>query len=64
MCEKFYHIRPVSYMYDKWDLLKGEKDSPMDAENKIYNFMFKHRIKYNEEEHKNYVRGIRKGGKK
>ena len=51
-------------MYDKWDLLKGEKDSPMDAENKIYNFMFKHRIKYNEEEHKNYVRGIRKGGKK
>lgn len=63
ICEKFYRIRPVSYMYDKWDLLKGEKDSPMDAENKIYNFMFKHRIKYNEEEHKNYIRGIRKGGK-
>lgn len=61
MCEKFYYIRPVSYMYDKWDLLKGEKDSPMDTENKIYNFMFKHRIKYNEEEHKKFVKLTKKG---
>ena len=57
ICEKFYHIRPVSYIYDKWDLL-GEKDSPADANNKIYQFLFKHRIKYDESEHKEYLKSL------
>jgi RNA polymerase subunit RPABC4/transcription elongation factor Spt4 len=44
-CDKFYGIRNVSYIYDKWDLL-GKKESPADAHNKVYNYLFKHRVKY------------------
>lgn len=50
-CDKFYPIRKVSYIYDKWGLIeKGSKDSPADKENKIYNFMLKHRTVYDESE--------------
>jgi DNA primase len=59
IAEKFYNIRPVSYIYDKWDLLK-DKDAPMDAKNKIYQFLFKHRIKYDENEHKEYIKSLEK----
>lgn len=57
ICEKFYHIRPVSYIYDKWNLL-GAKDSPADANNKIYQFLFKHRVKYDESEHREYIKSL------
>lgn len=56
-CEKFYRIRSISYIYDKWDLLKG-KDSPADARNRIYNFMLKYRVKYDEKEHKKYLKSL------
>lgn len=50
-CDKFYPIRKVSYMYDKWGLIgKGSKDSPADKDNKVYEFMRKHRIVYDESE--------------
>lgn len=56
-CEKFYRIRKVSYMFDRWGLLKnGSKDSPADMENKIFNFMFKHRTVYDEKEHNEYIK--------
>lgn len=59
-CEKFYKIRKVSYMYDGWGLLKkGSKDSPADANNKIFNFMFKHRTIYDENEHNKYLENLR-----
>lgn len=58
-CEKFYHIRKVSYMYDKWDLL-GQKDSPSDARNQIYEFMRKLRTTYNEQEHQKYLKSLEK----
>jgi DNA primase len=57
ICEKFYRIRPVSYLYDKWDLLKP-KDSPMDSRNKIYTFLFNHRIRYNESEHRKFLKSL------
>lgn len=57
MCERFYRIRNVSYIYDKWDLL-GDKDSPADANNKIYKFLFKFRTTYNESEHKLYLQSL------
>lgn len=54
-CDKFYQIRKVSYIYDRWDLIpKGSKDSPADAKNKIYNFLFKHRVPYDNNERKEY----------
>ena len=50
-CEKFYPIRKVSYIYDTWGLIKkGSKDSPADMPNKVYQFLFKHRYQYNEDE--------------
>lgn len=57
MCEKFYGIREVSYIYDQWDLL-GEKDSPADAKNKDYQFLFGNRIRYGEEQHKKYIKSL------
>lgn len=55
-CEKFYSIRKVSYIYDRWGLIeKGSKDSPADKENKIYNFLLKHRTVYDEKERKEYL---------
>ena len=57
MCEKFFHIRKVSYIYDKYDLL-GEKDSPADAKMEIYDFLFKHRIVYDETLHRKYLKSL------
>lgn len=59
ICERFYRIRPVSYIYDKWNLL-GEKDSSADASNKVYQFLFKHRTKYTETEHQLYLKSLEK----
>lgn len=59
MCEKFYNIKPVSYIHDKWDLL-DEKDSPVDKGNKIFEFLFKHRIKYDDAEHQEYLKSLKK----
>lgn len=59
MCEKFYHIRLVSYIYDKRNLLKS-KESPADAKNKIYESLFNCRITYGDEEHKKYLKSLEK----
>ena len=58
MCEKFYRIRNVSYIYDRWGLLK-EKDSPADAKDKVYKALFEHRIKYDETKHKEYLKSLK-----
>lgn len=57
MCEKFYNIRKVSYIWDSWGLL-GEKDSPADASNKIYSFLFKYRVVYDAEKHNKYLKSL------
>lgn len=62
-CEKFYGIRNVYYIYDKYDLLQ-EKDAPMDAPDKIYKYLLKHKIKYDEKEHKEYLKEIEDDKKK
>lgn len=54
-CDKFYPIRKVSYIYDRWGLIKkGSKDSPADMPNKVYNFLLKHRTLYDENERREY----------
>lgn len=54
-CEKFYPIRKVSYIFDRWGLIKkGSKDSPADMPNNIYNFMLKYRTIYDKNERKKY----------
>lgn len=57
MCEKFYNIRKVSYIYDRWNLL-GAKDSPADARNKDYQFLFEYRTVYDAEEHNKYLESL------
>lgn len=59
ICEQFYHIRNVSYVKDRWNLL-GDKDAPADAENKVYNFLMKHRVRYDESEHQKYLSSLKK----
>ena len=54
-CEKFYGIRPVSYIYDKYGLLK-DKQSPADAKEKIYKYLFDYRVKYDEKEHQKFIK--------
>lgn len=51
-CDKFYPIRKVSYMYDGDNLLlaKGSKDSPADLSYKQYNYLFKYRKPYDNNE--------------
>jgi len=44
-CEKFKSIRPIYYIYDKYDLL-DEKMSPADASNTIFKYLLKYKIKY------------------
>ena len=61
IAEKFYRIRPVSYIQDKWGLL-GDKDSPVDKGNKVYKFLFEHRVKYDDTEHKLYKENLKKKG--
>ena len=53
-CEKFYKIRNVYYIYDKWGILQ-DKESPADLPNKKYQFMLKYKIKYDDTKHKQYL---------
>jgi len=55
ICENFYSIRNVYYIFDKWDLLQS-KESPTDVNNKIYKFLWKYKTKYDEKEHKLYLK--------
>ena len=59
ICDKFYRIRHVSYIYDRWGILDS-KDSPADVSNKIYDFLFKHRVVYDESEHQKYLKSLEK----
>lgn len=56
-CEKFYKIRNVFYIYDKWDIL-GEKESPADRPNKQFEFMLKYKVRYDETEHNQFLKGV------
>ena len=61
LCDKFKNIRKVSYIYDKWDILDS-KDSPADACNKDYQFLFNNRIVYDREEQRKYQESLEKKG--
>ena len=60
-CEKFKNIRKVSYIYDFIDVL-NEKDSPADARNKDYQFLFNNRIVYDRDEQRKYQENLKKEG--
>lgn len=58
-CSKFYKIRKVSYIWDKWDIL-GEKDSPADTTNKNYQFLFDNRVVFGYKEYQEYKKSLKK----
>lgn len=57
MASKFYHVRNVYYTYDKWGLM-GKKDSIADMPNKIFDFFMKYKIKYDQNEHREYEKSL------
>lgn len=61
MANKFYRMRNVYYIYDKWDLIP-QKSSPADCSNKIFNFLMKHKVKYDKHEHQLYQESLKKEG--
>lgn len=61
-CSKFFGIRETYYICDKYDLLK-EKDSPADANNKVFEYLLKYKIKYDKKEHFEYLKGLKNNEK-
>lgn len=59
MANKFYGIRNVYYICDKWGLIPS-KSSPADCPNKIFNFLMKHKIKYDRNEQRKYQESLSK----
>ena len=59
ICEKFHNIRNVYYTYDKWNLL-NTKDSITDVPDKTYKFLLSNKIKYDMNEHREYLKGLGK----
>lgn len=60
MCETkgAWRSRNVYYTFDKYDLLPP-KSSIADAPNKVFEFIMKYKIKYNEYEHQQYEKGLK-----
>lgn len=54
-CEKFYKIRNVYYIYDKWGILQN-KESPADKPNKQFQFLLKCKVKYDEQQHSQFTK--------
>ena len=55
MCHKFYRIRNVYYTYDKHHVLP-DKSSIVDANDKVFQYFMKYKIKYDENEEKEYCK--------
>lgn len=60
ICDKFYGVRKVSYIFDQYGLL-GEKDSPADAPRTIFNILFENRIIYDDSIRKKYIQNQLRG---
>lgn len=60
LCEKFKNIRRVSYIQDFMGFL-DDKDAPMDASNKNYQFLFDNRIVYDKSEQRKYKESLKTG---
>ena len=63
MCEKFYGIRKISYVFDRHGIL-NKKESPADRHSKIYNHMIKYRAQYDEKEREEYQKWLENRTKK
>lgn len=55
ICDKFYGIRTVYYVYDRLGLL-SKKESPADSHEKVFKALINRKIKYTEEHHNKYLK--------
>ncbi len=58
MCNKFKNTRKVSYIHDFIGIL-GDKDAPMDASNKDYQFLLESRVVYDRSEQRKYQESLK-----
>lgn len=56
ICERFWGIKKVSYIWDKYDVLQ-DKEAPADKSDKIYRWLFKNRIAYDDAKRREYLSG-------
>jgi len=63
MCEQFYGIKKVSYIWDEYDIL-ADKESPSDKQDKIYKWLFNHRVTYDESKRVKYKKWLEEHTKK
>lgn len=59
MCDRFYGLRNVSYILDTEGILKS-KDSPADASNKDYMYLFNNRRVYGKNAHERFLKHIKR----
>jgi DNA primase len=59
LCEQFYGIRRVYYMFDTYDLILKDKESPADKEEKYFQHLFTYKKEYDENEHKAYLQELK-----
>lgn len=57
ICDRFYGVRKISYMFDKYDILK-DKESFSDKADAVYNTAFKYRIEYDANKRKEYLKWV------
>lgn len=55
MCNKFYGVRKISYVWDKYNLVPN-KESPADMDKKTYDYLIKHRVRFDEKERGEYYK--------
>jgi len=58
-CDRFYGVRTVYYIFDKYDILE-DKMSPADATNKIFNYLLKYKTLYDEKERRKHLEWLEK----
>ena len=63
LCNSFYGKRNIYYIWDKHDLVP-HGESPADMPNKIYNYLFKHKIKYDKLEKEKYDKWVNENQEK
>lgn len=56
LCENFYNIRRVFYMWDTYDAVLKNKDSPADLPHNLYNHLYKFKFLYDDKEHHEYIK--------
>lgn len=56
ICENFYGIRNVYYLYDAYDVILKDKESPADVDRVRFSALMQTKILYDNSEHNKYIK--------